>query len=89
MIQIFKEDIIFVREIYTHETIDIYSLHQNFTLSPAQVARLINKFLDLRIIIINGSLVSVTDYGKEWIFANRSALLLQKSNEYGKILKNI
>lgn len=80
----FSEDIEFLKELYEKKKVNIYLFHEKYMLSPAQLARTINKFTDKRIIIFKDNVVTLTKKGEIWIISNRKFLFLKEKNRYWK-----
>lgn len=83
---LFSEDIEFLKELYYRDQVEIYFFHEKYMLSPAQLARTIRKFEAEGIIVINDSTISVTTKGKKWIFAKRKELFLGQRTKYWKTI---
>ena len=81
---LFSEDIEFVKELYAKRSVNIYVFHEKYMLSPAQLGRTIKKFLDLECIRINNDNGEITEKGLNWIIANRQELFLNSKYKYWK-----
>ena len=82
--KLFSEDIEFIKELYLKKQLEIYYFHEKYLLSPAQLARTINKFTSEKIIIMNDDIITLTPKGDKWIFANRKKLFLYTKPGYWK-----
>lgn len=83
---IYSEDILLLKELYEHNTIDVYLLHSKYRLSPAQVARSILKFTNSNILTSTEDNISITEYGLNWIIANRNFIFLKKRDYIWKVI---
>jgi len=81
---LYSEDIELIKELIIHKRLDIYFLHQKYKLSPAQVARSINKFMDQGLIQESNSVISFTEIGIIWVNKNRKSLFNSNRNKYWK-----
>lgn len=84
MMQIFSEDIEFIKELYIHNSVNMYFFHEKYMLSPAQLGRTIRKFTNIKCVIINDNNIELTDKGRKWIIANRKELFLKTKEKYWK-----
>ncbi len=84
MIKLYSEDIELIKELYIEKQVHLYSFHEKYLLSPAQLARTINKFVDEGIIELNNEMISLTTKGEKWIVCNRKALFLFEKDKYWK-----
>lgn len=87
LMKIFSEDIILLKEVQKDIPLEIYVLHLKYKLSPAQLARSIEKFSSLDIItIVSNEYIRITDFGKKWLIANKSKIyLFDRDSEWKKI----
>lgn len=85
--KVFSEDLILLKDVQKGIPIDIYSLHERYQLSPAQLARSMDKFAQLGIIsIVDNKFLIITEFGKKWIIANKSKIyLLERDSEWKKM----
>lgn len=81
---LFSEDIEFLRELYIHNSVNIYFFHEKYMLSPAQLGRSIRKFTDIGCICLNEDCINLTENGRRWIIANRRILFLSSKDKYWK-----
>ena len=82
--QIFSEDIEFIKELYIHNSVSMYFFHEKYMLSPAQLGRTIRKFTNIECVIIDDNNIELTDKGRKWIIANRKELFLKTKEKYWK-----
>lgn len=82
--EIFSEDIEILRELIKNESVELYSFHEKYKLSPAQLARVIEKFKNLNLITLTNDQLSLTKDGAEWIFKNRKVIFLKERQKYWK-----
>lgn len=68
--------------------VHIYSLHEKFHLSPAQVSRSIGKFEPQGILSLNGTWIEITELGIRWLLANRLRLLGELPSYEWKTIPN-
>lgn len=80
----YSEDIEFIKELYDSKKVHLYFFHEKYLLSPAQLARTINKFIEEEIVELNNEVVSLTPKGEEWIICNRKTLFLNEKDKYWK-----
>lgn len=86
MIQIFSEDIEFLKELYKNKSVSMYFFHEKYRLSPAQLGRTIRKFLQINCITLNNDIIELTENGTKWILANRIDLFLKSKKKYWKMV---
>lgn len=84
MMEIYSEDIEILRELISKESVDLYCFHEKYKLSPAQLARVINKFIEINLIIVSNNVISLTKDGNNWVFKNRKVLFLKERKKYWK-----
>ena len=84
MIEYFSEDIEFLKELLSKDKVELYFFHNKYMLSPAQMARTINKFEELGLIDITNDEVSLNELGRRWIIENRKFLFLNENVKYWK-----
>jgi hypothetical protein len=82
--QIFSEDIEFLRELYIQNSVSMYFFHEKYMLSPAQLGRTIRKFTDIGCVILNENCIELTEKGRRWIITNRRELFLKTKEKYWK-----
>lgn len=82
--RLYSEDIELMKELYYKKKIDIYFFHEKYKLSPAQLARSINKFVDKGLVDFNNNQVVLNKDGVDWIFRNRKILFLEEKSKYWK-----
>lgn len=80
----YSEDKELINELIKFKKLDIYFLHQKYKLSPAQVARSVNKFLHQGLIQESDSVISFTELGIIWVNKNRKSLFNSNRNKYWK-----
>ena len=86
MMQMFSEDIEFLKELYLNNKINIYFFHEKYMLSPAQLGRTIRKFAKMKHIIVNDDNVELTENGRKWVIANRKELFLKEKEKLWKVV---
>lgn len=59
------------------KTVNIYILHKRYSLSPAQIARVIDKYKPDKIIKISGLDLSLTPKGEKWLNKNIRKIFLK------------
>lgn len=84
MMQLFSEDIEFIKELYLYNSVSMYFFHEKYMLSPAQLGRTIRKFADIECVIMNENRIELTEKGRKWIIANRQELFLKTKEKYWK-----
>lgn len=84
MMQIFSEDIEFIKELYIHNSVSMYFFHEKYMLSPAQLGRTIRKFTNIECVIMNDDNIELTEKGRKWIIANRKKLFIKTKEKYWK-----
>jgi hypothetical protein len=62
--------------------LDLYTLHEEFLLSPGQLSNAVRNFARNEIIEVEGLLVRLTEQGKKWVFAHRREIFLTDRNRY-------
>lgn len=82
--EFYSEDIEFLKELLYHDKVEIYLFHEKYKLSPAQLARTINKFMNQELIIFSNHTISLTEKGRNWIFENRRVLFIKEKKKYWK-----
>ena len=82
--EIYSEDIEFLKELYSQNELDLYFFHEKYRLSPAQLSRTINKFLETGLIDLKENKVILNDVGRKWIISHRKKLFLDASRRYWK-----
>lgn len=82
--QLFSEDIEFLRELYAQTSVSMYFFHEKYMLSPAQLGRTIRKFANINCVVLNGDCVELTPKGRNWIVANRRKLFFKVREKYWK-----
>lgn len=60
------------------KAIDIYTLYENFGLSPSHVSSFVNKYVPAKIVLLENEKISLTDSGMKWIIDNRRWLFLRQ-----------
>jgi hypothetical protein len=80
----YSEDIEFIRELYDRKQVHLYFFHERYLLSPVQLARTINRFIEEGIVELNNEIVSLTPKGEEWIICKRKSLFLNEKDKYWK-----
>ena len=85
MMQLFSEDIEFVKELFSNNKVNMYIFHEKYMLSPAQLGRVIRKFTEKECIVVNGYDIELTEKGRKWIVTNRKELFLKEKKKSGKI----
>lgn len=84
---ILTENIELLRDLYESDSeIDSYVFHKKYNLSPASLARVLNKYEQEEIIEIKGSKLKITEKGRNWVFANRRLLFLSVRKQYWKVI---
>ncbi len=86
--KLFSEDIEFLRELFVKSRVELYYFHEKYLLSPGQLARTVNKFLELKIVEKIDYDILLTDFGKKWILSNRKQLFLNPQKMYWKAIPN-
>ncbi|OCK50690.1 hypothetical protein BA768_19435 [Chryseobacterium sp. CBo1] len=76
--KLFIEDIIILKEIYNFKKINLYQLHREHKLSPAQIIRCLKKFSEKEILIYNDIEALITQIGISWIEANKKIIFLNR-----------
>lgn len=61
---------------------DLYKLHEEYLLSPAQLSCTIRKLIEIDAVELNGLLARLTDCGRKWIFAERRRIFLSDRQRY-------
>lgn len=84
MMDLYSEDIEFLKELYYRDKIDLYFFHEKYKLSPAQLARTIRKFEEEELIVLDKRQVILNEKGRNWIFRNRRILFLKEKSKYWK-----
>ncbi len=85
---IYSEDIEFLRELYCKNEVDLYFFHEKYRLSPAQLSRTISKFIEIELIILQDNNIVLTETGKKWIISHRKNLFLDEKRKYWKEIPN-
>lgn len=80
----YSEDIIILREIFNLRRLNIFYFHEKYLLSPGQLARSLNNFIENKIIQIKENEIIITDFGIKWIISNRKKLFLQEKDLFWK-----
>jgi hypothetical protein len=82
----FSEDRELLRDLYTYPAgRTYYYFHERYMLSPAQLARSLQRFSADNIITLDEELVLLSDFGKRWVLANRHSIFLVYLRRVGKI----
>lgn len=76
--KLFSEDIIILRNVMEKQKVLIYDFHKNYKLTPAQILRSLSKFSIHKIVEYDEINVKITEFGKEWVNANRKFIYLSK-----------
>lgn len=82
--EIYSEDIEFLKELYLENKVDLYFFHEKYRLSPAQLSRTISKFIEKDLITLKDNCVILNETGKKWIVSQRKHLFLNESRKYWK-----
>lgn len=82
----FSEDIIILKALMQEDCVRFYRLHEQYRLSPGQIARSIQKFQAEGVLDYDCDCAKLTGSGREWILMHRKQLFLQpKKREWTKI----
>ena len=84
MIELYSEDIELLKELYSKTNIDMFFFHEQYKLSPAQLARTLKKFTDAGLIILDSRNIILNENGRRWIIGNRKELFLKEKSKYWK-----
>ena len=78
----------FYRYLYENGNIDLYQWHQTTRVSPIELAVIVNEEVKKGRIILNGdkNSISITDYGKKWLEANKLELFAEEKEQPWKIV---
>lgn len=79
-----SSDIIIIKSLLQSEYVDIYDLHVQYLLSPAQLQLSISKFLAERIIEVDGVKIRLIKNGFDWICNNRQSIFLDPKRRFWK-----
>lgn len=80
---------IVLRDLYINKQyIDIYTYHTRYNLLPHQIAQCIILLIKKNIITKEGNKITITDYGRKWVLANRRVLFLSQRCQYWKTTRN-
>ena len=82
--QLYSEDLEFIKELLNKKEVNLYFFHEKYLLSPAQLARTINKFLEGSLIELHDEKIRLTSKGEEWIICNRKSLFIHERKKYWK-----
>lgn len=81
-----SEDIELIKKLLANSHVNLYDLHVEFQLSPAQVVTAIDKLRSNAFVTMNGMSITLTKKGKEWLNKNAGTILTSKRNQYWKEL---
>jgi|SRR5690606_5806859 len=84
MMELYSEDIEFIKELLDKKKVNLYFFHEKYLLSPAQLARTINKFLEGNLVELNNEEIRLTLEGEKWVVCNRKSLFLNERKKYWK-----
>ena len=62
--------------------VDLYTLHEEYLLSPGQLSYAVRNFARSKIVESDGLLVRLTEHGQKWVFAHRREIFLSDRNRY-------
>lgn len=79
-----SSDIIIIKALLQSEIVDIYSMHAEYHLSPAQLQLSINKLVSAGIIDVAGLTIRLTQSGNDWICSNRRSIFLDGKRDFWK-----
>jgi hypothetical protein len=83
-------DIEVLRELYRNDKVDLYRFHQLYSLPPGQLAKTINRLMELRVLELVDDSVQLTDFGRRWVVANRRLIFLRdRAQEWKDIPENM
>lgn len=82
--ELYSEDIEFIKELLDRKKVDLYFFHEKYLLSPAQLARTINKFIEEGVVELSNEEIRLTPNGEKWIICNRKSLFLHERKKYWK-----
>jgi len=80
----FSEDIIILRELFSKGSSTIYYFHEKYLLSPGQLARSLNKLIEMNIAQLNDDELKITDFGIKWTISNRKKIFLEEKELFWK-----
>lgn len=80
----YSEDIKFIKELFERKKVNLYFFHEKYLLSPAQLARTIQKFVEEDVVELVNEEVKLTAKGEKWIICNRKSLFLHERKKYWK-----
>lgn len=83
-----SEDIIIIKGLMETGTLDLYSIHQRFLLSPAQIVRSLQRLHSIGILEYDAEKAKITEFGESWIIANRKELFLKQKKRYWALVKD-
>lgn len=83
---LFSEDIELIKKLLDCDTVNLYDLHNQFLLSPAQIATAIDRLIDKNHVTLEGMTLKVTEKGKEWLKADASVILASERRQYWREL---
>lgn len=83
---LFSEDIELIKKLLKSNTINLYELHNDFLLSPAQVATAIERLVANDYVALEGMSLTVTEKGKEWLKGDASVILVSERIRYWREL---
>ena len=83
-------DIEVLRELYRNDKVDLYRFHQLYSISPGQLAKTIDHFVELKVLDVVDDFVQLTDFGRKWVVANRKSIFLRdRLQEWKDIPENM
>src|SRR5690349_6164861 len=62
--------------------LDLYTIHEEYLLSPGQLSYAVRNFARDRIVEADGLLVRLTEHGQKWVFAHRREIFLSDRHRY-------
>ena len=63
---------------------DLYQLHEELLLSPAQVSSAISKLKDMELVQLDGLSAKLTDAGLNWVMKNRKSLFMSVDRKWSR-----
>ena len=81
-----SEDIELIKKLLESDTVNFYDLHDEFLLSPAQVATAVERLSIKEFVTLDGMSVSLTEKGKGWLRENAGGILTHNRKQYWKEL---